>query len=433
MKRQLTLLLILSVSFLFTFCRKQNQSVFYQVTPTTFTDKLTIEGTVESVRSVTISCPRGTNGTIISVVEDGSLIKKGDTVCILENKELLNRYDDLLANVESARAQYEKNKVNLEMKYSMLKAQVENNEAQTSITNLDSAQLQYLSPQQRKIKELELKKANIEKNKFEQKLNFLEQINASQLKKSKLQIDRNQNRADRIGERLADLVLIASHDGLVIRGIAWATGNKVQVGDQAWSGMPVATIPDLTEMKVTIQAPESAYKRIHETDKVEYTFDAMPGNRAWGKILKKAPMGKPISGNSKVKYFEITASVDSFDVIPEIGISANSKVILSQIPDTIVVPQLAIFNDDSINVVYVKKGRNFERREIIMGESSPREAVITAGLNGNEQLSYEKPKLIKITSTILIPDSLRQKSNSESKQSNIVPKMDMPGNMKIKD
>ena len=317
------------------------------------------------------------------------------------------------------------------MNFALLKAQVENNEAQTSITNLDSAQLVYLSPQQRKIKELELEKAAIEKVKFEQKLHFLEQINESELKKSKLKIERNQNRADRIGERLNNLILVSPQDGLVIRGIAWATGNKVQEGDQAWSGMPVANIPDLSEMKVTIQAPESAYKRIAENDEIVYTFDAMPGNMAWGKILKKAPMGKPINRNSKVKYFEITASVDSFKIIPDLGISANARIILAQVSDTIVVPQLAIFNEDSINVVYVKNGHNFERREVLLGVSSPKEAVITAGLSGNEVVTYEKPATSKIKSTVLLPDSLKHNQGTENPIENKSEKPAMPINLKI--
>ena len=431
MKRQISTILILFLLIILNSCENRNQSIFHQLIPSSFNDALTLDGTVEAVKSATISCPRGVQGTVIYIVEDGITVKKGDTICILENKELVNDYEDLLANVEKAKAQYAKNKANLDMNFALLKAQVENNEAQTSITNLDSAQLVYLSPQQRKIKELELEKAAIEKVKFEQKLHFLEQINESELKKSKLKIERNQNRADRIGERLNNLILVSPQDGLVIRGIAWATGNKVQEGDQAWSGMPVANIPDLSEMKVTIQAPESAYKRIAENDEIVYTFDAMPGNMAWGKILKKAPMGKPINRNSKVKYFEITASVDSFKIIPDLGISANARIILAQVSDTIVVPQLAIFNEDSINVVYVKNGHNFERREVLLGVSSPKEAVITAGLSGNEVVTYEKPATSKIKSTVLLPDSLKHNQGTENPIENKSEKPSMPINLKM--
>jgi hypothetical protein len=56
-------------------------------------------------------------------------------------------------------------------------------------------------------------------------------------------------------------------------------------------------------MKVMISASEGNYKRINVSDFVEYSFDAMPENKAWGKITKKAPVGQPVSENSKVKFF----------------------------------------------------------------------------------------------------------------------------------
>ena len=431
MKPRTELLLFIFISVFFTSCREKNQSIYYKLIPSTFSDELIIEGTVEAVNSATIACPSRINGTIKYIVEEGAYVHKGDTVCILENSELSNNYENLLANVEKSKAQYEKSKADLKMSYAVLKAQVENNNAQTQITNLDSAQLSYLSPQQRKIKELELEKAAIEKAKYEKKLEYLEKINKSELEKLKLQIDRTQFRADRIKERLDNMVLISPQDGLVLRGIAWATGNKVQEGDQGWSGMPVATIPDMTEMKVVIQAPESEYKRIKENDQVLYTFDAMPGNRAWGKILKRAPMGKPINNKSKVKYFEITATVDSFKVIPDLGISANCKVMLAEVTDTVVVPQLAIFDEDSISVVYVKHGHHFEKREVLLGESSPKEAVIIAGLNGDETVSFEKPLSSKIKSTILLPDSLKLNKSPEMTNQNEMRKPPMPVIMKV--
>ena len=415
MKRH-SLLFVLLFLLLLGSCKNKNQSIYYQLIPATFSDIIKVEGTVEAVKSSTITCPSRINGTVIYIIEEGSLVQQGDTVCILENKELVNDYESLLTEVDKSKAQYEKSKADLEMNYAVLKAQVDNNEAQTQITNLDSAQLSYMSPQQRKIKELELKKAAIEKSKFEKKLEFLEKINESELKKVKLQIERNQNRADRIKDQLNDMIMVAAQSGIVMRGIAWATGNKVQEGDQAWGGMPVANIPDLSEMKVTIQAAESVYKRINEGDSLVYTFDAMPGNMAWGKISKKAPMGKPISRNSKVKYFEVTASVDSFKVIPDLGISANCMIVLAELTDTVIVPQLAIFDEDSMNVVYVKTGKHFEKREVLLGASSPKEAVIAAGLSGNEVVTFEKPVTGRIKSTVLLPDSLKKEPENKEEE-----------------
>ena len=109
MKRQISTILILFLLIILNSCENRNQSIFHQLIPSSFNDALTLDGTVEAVKSATISCPRGVQGTVIYIVEDGITVKKGDTICILENKELVNDYEDLLANVEKAKAQYAKN------------------------------------------------------------------------------------------------------------------------------------------------------------------------------------------------------------------------------------------------------------------------------------------------------------------------------------
>ena len=388
--------------------KTDSRLVYYKLHPDSFIDDLVAEGTVESVNSSIVNCPQRLSGTIIFLVEDASMVKKGDTVCILENREYASFYEDLLTRVEQSRAQYNKSKADLDMSYSLLQAQVKSNEAQSAITNLDSVQLQYLSIQQRRIKMLELEIAAIEKSKYETKLKFLDQINESELRKLELQIKQDENQAARIKEILDGMIMTAPRDGLALRAKMRQGGAKVQEGDNVWGGIPLVEIPDLSEVKVMIMASETNYKRISENNEVAFSFDAMPGNMAWGKIEKKAPMGQPVSRNSKVRIFEITAKVDSFKVLPEVGVSASCRVFLSYIPDTIVVPQLAIFDDDSLKVVYVKTSWNsYEKRQVLISKSSPGSAVIAAGLSGDEVVSFIKPKPAKIKSTLLLPDSLQ--------------------------
>lgn len=108
----------------------------------------------------------------------------------------------------------------------------------------------------------------------------------------------------------------------------------------------------------------------------EITFDAMPGNKAWGKITRKSPIGQPVARGSKVKTFEVEASVDSSLTIPTPGLSARCNVIVKRIKNAVVIPQLAIFDEDSSKVVYVKSKSGYEKRKVTTGASSPSRTVI---------------------------------------------------------
>ena len=167
----------------------------------------------------------------------------------------------------------------------------------------------------------------------------------------------------------------------------------------------------MLEMKVIINASEADYKRINPQNSVAYTFDAMPDNKAWGKILKKAPVGKPISKNSKVKFFEIEASVDSAIHILAPGLSTSCQVTLTQAHDTISIPLIAVFDQDSIKVVYIKKNNNYEMRQVLTGISSLKSTVVTAGLKYNEKIALLKPGNTFIKEKTLLPDSILRLHN----------------------
>lgn len=396
-----TLLLISSCVF-----NEDKELPVLLVSNTNFEDVLSIEGYVEPVYSTTMACPRNIEGTVTYIVEDGTYVEEGQIVCQIEVQELQTRYDQLVIDLENAEANLSKTTADLDMQYALLDAQVQNNDAETQIAQLDSLQLIYAPPNQRKIKELELEKVIIEKEKYAKKINALKIIQQSEVKKLELNIQRLSNRAKTTKDQIDQLTLRAPKKGLAVRGYHYVTQEKIQVGDIVWSNMPLLTLPQLDEMKVKILASERDFKYINVNDSVYYTFDAMPENKAWGKIIKKAPVGKPIKKDSKVKHFEIEASIDSTTFNPDIGISANCHIIMKQVKDTIVIPQISIFDEDSIKVVYVKIKKGYEMRQVLAGVSSPKEVVITSGLRANEFVALTKPASSDIEKKTLLPDSI---------------------------
>jgi len=83
------------------------------------------------------------------------------------------------------------------------------------------------------------------------------------------------------------------------------------------------------------------------------------------------------------------------------------------------VPQIALFDDDSIKVVFVKSKKGYEKRQVLTGISSPKESVVTAGLEDGDIITLSKPKPSLVKQLIALPDSLTQKVESpkpENKQ-----------------
>jgi len=375
---------------------KDDASLLVTVKKADFEDVLTVKGTVEAVRSYVISSEEDADCKIIYLVEEGTMVSAGQVVCVLESNALQSDYDDVLVQIENNEAALNKTRADLDMQYALLEAEVKTSDAQSALASLDSLQLEYSSPNQRKLKELELERTAIEKKKLQLKLKSLETINGSQLRKQELQLERLKQRLQSAKEKLGHLSLVSPIAGLANRGTSWQTDGPLQEGEQAYTSMPLITIPDLTEVKVTIEASESEYKRLRVNDSVAITFDAMLRNKSWGRILSVSPVGRPISRTNQRKIFDVEVSVEKTDHLPKPGLSANCRIYLKRIPQVIAIPQIALFDEDSTKVVYIKHGKTFEERQVIVGESSPEKAVILEGLKEKEQLSLLKPPVSKV-------------------------------------
>jgi multidrug efflux pump subunit AcrA (membrane-fusion protein) len=385
----------------------------FTVESTSFEDAIELEGHVLPVEVNTIVTPGFVDGVVLSIVEDGTYVNAGDTVCVLEDKNLKDSYDRNKADLDNSVAELNKVKADLNMQYSLLEAQVKSNEAETEIANLDSTSLKFSTLIQSKIKRLELEKVSIEKNKLQKKLKAMAVINQSEVKKLEMRNKTLQMRVEMAEKQMKDLKLVTPKAGLATRAIHQVTSKKVLPTDPVWGQMPLVIIPELTKMKVTIIATEGQFKRIDENDSVSYSFDAMPGNKAWGKITKKAPVGQPIKENSKVKMFEVEASVDKSLSIPPPDLSCRCKIIIKHTDHVMVIPQVAIFEEEGKKYVYVQKAKTFEKRQIKIGESSMEEAVITAGLSRKEKVALTQPasELINGQKLLTRPQTKKLKKN----------------------
>ena len=401
-KFNIALLFLLTLTFSCTFHEKDDLST-YTISRGTFENSIVIDGFAEPLQSSTAACPPYIEGVIAFLVEDGTIVNEGDVVCIVEVQELQTRYDQLLVDLENANVGLNKIKADLSAQYALLEAQVKTNEAETKIAHLDSLQLKYSTPNQAKIKELELERVTIEKNRYEKKLKALAIIQQSEIRRREMEIQQFANRVQSVKSELDALTVKAPKSGLAIRAIYRMTGKKLQVGDPVWHLMPLVNIPELSAMKIKIAAPEVDYRYINIEDSVIYTFDAMPENVAWGKITMKSPVGQQYKEGSKVKFFDIEASIDSTLIMPEPGFTASCRIILQQIKDTLVVPQIAVFEQDSMKVVYVQQKNGYEMRQVLTGVSSSKEVIITSGLQPEEVIALAKPSASSIKETVLLP------------------------------
>ena len=171
----------------------------------------------------------------------------------------------------------------------------------------------------------------------------------------------------------------------------WVTETKVRKGDVVWRRFPLVQIPIMNEIQAKLLVNEVHFKQLEKEQKVEVRVDAFPDIQLTGKIKSKAPVGKPIKKDSNVKIFEVVALLDSSAVTIQPGLSITCDVLINMVPDTIIVPVVSIFEEDSTKVVYVASDKMFIKQPVEVALSNSKNAVIRTGLQGNEILALRKP------------------------------------------
>ena len=367
----------------------------FEIKRVAYEDILVVEGHTESVNPLNINCPPDVDGTIVNIIKSGTKVKEGDTLCILEDANIENNVERWLLDLDGMYAEMGKLKATQYLEYALLEAQVRNNEAETLLADYDSLQMLYMSPMDRRVKELQLEKARIERTQLLKKLEVTKIVQQTDVMKLSKRIEWMERQLEKEQQKKESLILLAPRDGVAVRARRWPWSDvKWVVGDNVWNGRTIVTLPDFDNMKVLIYAQETEYKRLHEGDSITYTFDAMPNNYAWGHITKLSPVGQTRTEGSTVKTFEIEASIDSMLTSVDPGMSAQCRIFLRHIPDTIVVPTVSIFEKDSLKVVYVERRTgHYEERTVKLGESSPRSTIVTSGLKPGEKITLIRPQI----------------------------------------
>jgi multidrug efflux pump subunit AcrA (membrane-fusion protein) len=288
---------------------------------------------------------------------------------------------------------------------------VKENKAGMAINELDSVQLRFAPPVKQKLMALELERARIEEKKLQKKYEAEKKIAESDVRQLKSRISQAENQVQTYQEQMKSLVILAPKTGIVKKSemqgimlISFGEGDAMEIGGYPKAGamvfpqMTMMEIPELDEMQVAVKVQEIDFKRIEKGQKVEITVGAKDNLRTTGSVKVKS-LASRSDYDSKIKWYDVIVSVDSCHLQMPPGLSAACDIFINRVRDTVVVPTVAVFDKDSLKIVYVEDGDKFEPVTVETGLTNSSKTIITKGLIGTETISLMEPpqNLIKKT------------------------------------
>ncbi len=183
-------------------------------------------------------------------------------------------------------------------------------------------------------------------------------------------------------ENAGRMVVRAPFDGLavVLAVFKGSQMTEIQEGDEVRPGMPIVNVVDPSTMQVRARISQLDAWAVAVGEPARVTLDAYPGLEFKGRVAQMAPLAITSSLTPAVRGFVAVVVIDGADANLMPDLSAAVDITVEQRDDCLVLPRTAVGIDAGGAWVLLRRGGSFARQAVTLGELSPDEAVVKAGL-----------------------------------------------------
>ena len=338
-----------------------------------FMEYVDVEGLVQPILTIQVNTRE--SGSVDRIVaEEGTLLKKGDTILVLSNPDLLREIEDQRDEWENQRYSYKEREIEMEqkslaLKQQALQAQYEMNRLQKSFgLEKEEFKMGIKSKAQLEVSEAEY---NYNLKKTALQMESLSHDSAMTIIRKDLlrnEMERGQKKYLRSMERLEGLVMRAPINGQL-------SYVKATPGQQVGSNSNIAEIKVLDQFKIHTQLSEYYIDRI--TTGLPATVNYQ-GKRYPLKITKVVP-------EVKDRMFDVDLVFTG--EMPEnvrVGKSFRVQIELGQPEDALVMPRGNFYQATGGQWIYKVKDDKATRVPLTIGRQNPQQYEVTEGLQAGD-------------------------------------------------
>ena len=327
---------------------------------------------------------------ITDLVEEGTVVDSGQYVASLDHKAVEEVLTTAQEDLETAINNFEDAKMDSNLTLSNNRDLITNAREEVEEMQIILDESVYESPSVIRKAEMDLDKS---KRKLKQEIKGYElkkRQAESKVERTKIEMRQRQNRVDKLMEVYKSLEIMAPKSGMVIYGKD-RMREKIKVGSSVSTWSPViATLPDLSSMLSITYVNEIDISKVKTGQKVTLGVDAMPEKELEGEVVSVANIGQAMP-KSDAKVFEVKIRVfgEVNDLKPAM---TTSNVIQTGVyEDTIFIPSDAVFENDSMQYVYLDKNSKIVKQVVDLGDQNENFMLVRKGLKEGDKLLLTVP------------------------------------------
>lgn len=318
-----------------------------QVQQGSLEDRMLLTGQVVALSAEQLAVPeiqRVNSLMIVWMAEDGALVKKGARVLEFDSSTLVSALEDKRSALASAEKELASQNAKSSLELSTKSYELELARGELAKAEIAASIPAELTPRREfQEKQLFLQAARDRLAAAEDALSI--QRKTAQLEQSIKEVKRTQAARDltELQTSLHDLVLLAPRDGMLQVSMNYSERRKYLVGDSEDPGSVIATLPDLSAMKVHAQLFDVDDGAVAAGMAADCVLDAYPQKRWRGTVLKVSPSASADGRDSSRRFFDVEVALDKkSDATIRPGMSVRVEVIRQRKERTHLVPRAAV-------------------------------------------------------------------------------------------
>lgn len=213
-------------------------------------------------------------------------------------------------------------------------------------------------------------------------------------------LELNKNEATRLKKMIADCVIKAPGNGIVIYSTTifnYREEGRLAPGSKVYEGRLILRIPDTSRMKVKFTVPEDQVVKLSDYEKAAYAVAFKVAGRSEliaGTITKVNTLpeeGSWWSGND-IKKYAVDIGLPTTPPGMKPGMSADVTITLRTLPQALAVPPSAVYSHGNDSYVFPISAEGVPApRKVKLGESNATHVQVTEGVAENDRLALLQP------------------------------------------
>jgi HlyD family secretion protein len=399
---------------------------------------VTASGRIESSEQTSIDCElesleagvrgqrlyAGGASTLIYLIPDGSMVKKGDVLCKLDSSE----YEELVRQqemtVERAKADHLQTELDLAVarmavqefrdglklstlkeldgRIALAKSELERASDHRSWTErmlikgyVSRSQASADAVSERRAA-FNLEQAQLSADVFKRyevpgTMRILENAVLSceaSMRYQDARLERHTNRLKSFKRQVENCTIRAPHDGFLIHANDPRRHRYIEEGMAVYQHQTLFYLPDLAKMEVSAMLHESVVDKVKEGMRAKIQIESLPHHTLEGHVTSVARLPL-VNFFSEVTYYVGLIKIDNIPrgLLP--GMSAEVKIATDRRSDVLTVPPAAVTVEGGREVCYVAEEDGLERREVKLGQLTEDRLEVTEGLEEGEHVVLE--------------------------------------------